>query len=306
MQETQRTFTVPESPSSRGTLQLFSRYWSPETACKATVFGVHGICEHSGRYARFAEDLCRNGYALRMIDLRGHGKSEGPRAHVQRFDQYLEDIDAVLAELEREGAYPDFLLGHSMGAAIMGLYGALRRPPVKGVVLSAPPVIVGGPMMPLLRYLALTVSRLLPGLRLVKMNTPVLMKFGAKYLSHDPRVVEDFRNDPLVYRGRLSTRLAGEVLQASRRLRKVAGRFQAPLLLLHGTGDVIARSSGSELFHRLAGSHDKTLKLYPGFYHEVLGETERDRVIADVIAWLDAHFDACSESNDADVADATP
>ncbi|GAB6167212.1 alpha/beta hydrolase [Thermostilla marina] len=301
MQETQRTFTVPDTPAGRGTLQLFSRHWSPETPCKATVFGVHGICEHSGRYARLAEDLTRAGYALRMIDLRGHGKSEGPRAHVQRFDQYLDDVDAVLSELEAEGAYPDFLLGHSMGAAIMGLYGALRRPPVKGIILSAPPVIVGGPMMPLLRYVALTISRLFPGLRLVKMNTPVLMKFGAKYLSHDPRVVDDFRNDPLVYRGRLSTRLAGEVLQASRRLRKVAARFQTPLLLLHGTGDVLARAGGSELFHRLAGSHDKTLKLYPGFYHEVLSETERDRVVADVIAWLDTHLEPSNADDASDV-----
>lgn len=285
----QRWFTVPDRTSAGNTLRLFSRYWRPERPVRAEIFGIHGVCEHCGRYQHLAEDLTRAGYSLRMIDLRGHGQSGGPRAYVERFDHFLDDVSDVLETLQNEEDWrPDFLFGHSMGAAIMGLFGAERRPEVRGVILSGLPVVVGGRLMPILRTAAIWLSRRFPRLRLVKMNTPVLMQFGARYLTHDPKVIEDFRRDPLVYRGRLSMRLAGELLQATRRLHTAAERFELPLLLLHGTGDVLARSRGSELFYRRAASSDKTLQLYPDFYHEVINELDRDRVVADLLAWLAA------------------
>jgi acylglycerol lipase len=263
-------------------LELFEQSWLPERDPAASVVVVHGINEHGGRYARLAEDLNHRGYAAYTVDLRGHGRSQGDRALILAFDEYLSDVEALLERVAaRQPGKPIFLLGHSMGGAIVALLSILRPPRVRGVILSAPAVLIAGNVFPILRRVAAFVSMVWPTLRVTRM--------GCRFISRDPAVVEAFRNDPLVFHGRFPVRTGAEILRAAKRIQNDAQRITLPLLVMHGTGDIVTDPKGSRLLVSRASSDNKTLQLYTGLYHDIFSEPERDQVVADLIAWLDGH-----------------
>lgn len=269
-------FNTRDGPS------LFEQWWLPDGDPAAAVVVVHGINEHSGRYAGLAADLNRRGYAVFTMDLRGHGRSEGDRALIRSFDQYLDDLEILLARVAaRQPGKPLFLFGHSMGGAIVALLAITRPPKVRGLILGAPAVLIAGNVFPVLRRLASLASAVWPTLRLVRM--------GCRFISRDPAVVEGFRSDPLVFHGRFPVRTGAEILRAAQRIQRGMDQLQLPLLVLHGTADFVTDPKGSRLLAARAGSTDKTLRLYRGLYHELLSEPEREQVLADLLAWLDAH-----------------
>lgn len=262
-------------------LKLHETLWSIESSPKAIVVLVHGITDHGGRHADFAARLNQQGYAVCAIDLRGHGKSQGARIWVESFDQYLADLDLLTRRvLERYTDRPVFLLGHSMGGAIVALFAERYRPAVAGIILVAPALGVSDRVFPLLRRLAPLASRLLPRLRIVRL--------GGSGLSRNPEVVEQFRVDPLVFHGRIPVRTGNEVLQIGRRIAEAAGDFHLPLLILHGTADSVTDPAASQRFVEQAASADKKLILYEGLYHDLFREPEKDQVYGDLLAWLDA------------------
>ncbi|MFZ5828541.1 MAG: alpha/beta hydrolase [Planctomycetota bacterium] len=267
-------------------LDLCWQAWLPAGAAKAVVAVVHGIFEHGGRYGDFGQFLAAHGYAAYVYDHRGHGRSQGPRAMIWSIDHLVSDLDRFLAFLRsRHAGLPLFVFGHSMGGQVTALWairaeaGSVDASDVRGIVLSAPAVIVGNKVFPLLRRLASLFSRLTPRLRLVRM--------GSRYLSRDPEVVRRFREDPLVFHARFPVRTGAEALAAAERIEQNMESIHLPLLILHGTGDEVADAEGSRLLHRRAGTTDKTLKLYDGLYHEVLSEPERGQVMQDILEWLE-------------------
>lgn len=264
-------------------LRLHQCCWLPEGDPVAAVIVVHGLTEHGGRYAGLAGALSGHGYAVYAVDLRGHGKSEGSPAFIRAFDDHLADVALLVDRVRsRQPGKPLFLFGHSMGGAILALWAITRQPEVGGLVLSAPPVRVGDNMFPILRRLAGILSRLAPRLRITRL--------GAKMLSRDPEVVAQFQGDPLVFHGRFPVRTGAEILRAGRQIEASMEDLRCPLLLLHGTGDVVTDSAGTEDLFTRAGSRDKTLKLYPGLYHDLLHEPEKEEVTADIVQWLNARL----------------
>jgi alpha-beta hydrolase superfamily lysophospholipase len=131
-----------------------------------------------------------------------------------------------------------------------------------------------------LRRLAAFFSVVWPTLRVTRM--------GCRFISRDLAVVEAFKNDPLVFHGRFPVRTGAEILRAAKRLQTSVEAVRLPLLILHGTADLVTDPNGSRQLYAGAASADKTLRLYPGLYHEVLSEPEREQVLADLLAWLDA------------------
>lgn len=264
---------------SRDGLTLYQQSWLPEADCRAVVVVIHGINEHSGRYARLAADLNRQGYAVYGMDLRGHGKSEGRRAWISSFDEFLDDIEILLDRVaQRQPGKPIFLLGHSMGGLVVAWLAISRPPQVDGLIFSGPAILVGGKVFPVLRRLAAFFSRVWPSLRLVRM--------GYRFISRDPRVVEDFKNDPLVFHGRFPVRTGAEILRVAKLVQRRMAEIRLPLLIMHGTADIVADADGSRRIYDLASSTDKTLRLYDGLYHEIFNEPQRDRVVSDLITWL--------------------
>jgi alpha-beta hydrolase superfamily lysophospholipase len=244
---------------------------------------VHGYAEHSGRYAHVGDFLAERGYAVHAFDLRGHGRSPGPRVFVRSFDEYLTDLRALASDLtDRYHGAPLALLGHSMGGTIVALAAAERDPRVDAVLLSGAGLPAPGRGRRLMVLLLRLVGRFFPRLRLIKLK--------AADVSRDPEVVRMYDEDPLVYRGRMPMGLLSAMFNAGRRIDAETEQVDAPLLAMHGTADALTQPEGSRRFVDRASSHDKTLRLYDGLYHEILNEPERERVLADIGAWLDARF----------------
>jgi acylglycerol lipase len=263
-----------------GDTNLFGRAWLPDANPRAIVVISHGLGEHGGRYAHLAERLVAGGFAVYAVDHRGHGRSEGPRANIERFDYLVSDLGSFIGRAQRE--HPDrpaVLLGHSMGGAI-ALACALRYETVlRGLVLSAPALAVSE---------AVPVHRLL----LVKLLSAISANTGAMTLppsavSRDPAVVRAYEQDPLVFHKAIPARTLAELLKAQDYLRQHAHELRLPVLIQHGTADALVPLAATHpLYQHLGQSSRRTLQVYEGLFHEIYNEPERDRVIADLEAWL--------------------
>ena len=260
-------------------LVLYESGWLPDDEPAAVLVVVHGVVEHCGRYAEMAQALNRHGVAVYGFDLRGHGRSEGDRIWVNRFDRYVADLGTYLDRIrDRHPNLPRFLFGHSMGGTIAGLFAVERPDAVAGLVLSAPALVVPNERFPLLRRLAAVGSVLFPRLRLVRL--------GGSMLSSNPEVVAQFQADPLVFHGRMPTRTGHEILQAGERLLRQSERLAVPLLILHGRADLVTSPDGSRELHARSKSTDKTLKLYDDLYHDLPREPKKEQIFAEIAEWL--------------------
>ncbi|MCU0571213.1 MAG: lysophospholipase [Oculatellaceae cyanobacterium Prado106] len=126
------------------------------------------------------------------------------------------------------------------------------------------------------------IGQLLPRLPTIKLNDAAI--------SRDSEIVRRYQADPLVYHGRFPARTLACILGAIDEIQARAGELDLPLLVLHGTGDRLTNPEGSRRFYAKAGSQDKTLNLYDGFYHELLNEPERMQVLSDIESWLREHL----------------
>lgn len=249
----------------------------PCPAPRARVVLVHGYAEHMGRYAHVIEALNGAGFEVHAFDLRGHGRSEGVRGHVLRFQDYLDDLDLFLAELPQD-ALPLFLLGHSLGGLLSLRYVLDRPDACVALAVSSPYLHIATDVHFLKEAVANAASHLAPTL-LTK--SPI----EAKALSHDPAVVEAYIADPLIFKT-FNARWFFEAREAQEEVLKRAGEVRLPVLMLIGSADPIAEPARSkEVFERL-GSADKTLRIYDDFFHEVLNEVGKERVIRDLVGWL--------------------
>ena len=264
-------------------LVLHEYGWLPDDEPAAVLVVVHGVVEHCGRYAEMAEALNRHGVAVYGFDLRGHGRSEGDRVWVSRFDRYVADLGRYVDRIrDRHPEVPRFVFGHSMGGTIAGLAAVERPDAISGLVLSAPALVVPNERFPLLRRLAAVGSVLFPRLRLARL--------GGSMMSSDPEVVAQFQADPLVFHGRMPTRTGYEILQAGERLLRQSERLRVPLLILHGKADVVTSPGGSRELHTRSESTDKTLKLYDDLYHDLPREPKKGQLFAEMAQWLTARL----------------
>jgi alpha-beta hydrolase superfamily lysophospholipase len=260
-------------------LRLYTQHWAPEETPQALVALVHGYGEHSGRYDHVAQVFVEQGAAVHAYDQRGYGRSEGPRAYVDDFDRYLDDLAQFLDRVQKQQPdRPLFLFGHSMGGLVVLKYVLDRHPSVRGLVLSGPAIEINPDLAPLLRRAAQVLGRLFPTLPTTRSPE------GA--ISRDPEVVEEAKNDPLNYHGRVLARTGAEMLRAGEKVRDRLEEVTDPFLVLHGTADTLASPEWSERLYDRAASDDKTIKLYDGLYHETFNEPERETVLNDLTEWI--------------------
>lgn len=265
-----------------GGVRLFAQHWRPKQGARAVLVVVHGLKDHSNRYAALAERLTAQGFAVHALDLRGHAHSEGIRVYVRQFNDYLADLDRFMAHVRaREAQRPVFLFGHSMGGAIATLYTIDRKPDIAGLALSGAALKYPDDAPGVLRFATRMTSALLPESGVFQLD---LDKF-----SRDPQVVADAKSDPLVYQPGAPARTAAAVLDAISRIQDHMEDVSVPLLAMHGAADKVTPPEGSKELYARARSTDKTLKLYEGLFHDILHEPEKDRVAGDLVAWLTAH-----------------
>ncbi len=261
---------------------LYWRCWLPDGEVKAVILVAHGLGEHISRYHNLVNKVVPLGYAVYGLDHRGHGKSEGQRAYIDRFESYIKDLHTLYQMVHKE--HPDkkvFLYGHSMGGLIATAYALQHQHDLVGLVISAPALKPGEGISPAIIAMARILSAVTP-----RMGVQAL---DSSYISQDKAVVEAYDKDPLVYRGKITARLGSELFSTMKAVEPHLQSITIPLLILQGTEDKLVNQSGAKALYEKAGSKDKTLKIYEGFYHEVHNEPGRDRVFSDMGVWLADH-----------------
>lgn len=264
---------------ARGT-EVFWRRWRSD-APHGRVVLVHGYGEHGGRYAHLAARLADSGYEVAAPDHRGHGRSGGRPVAVESFDDYVADLHRLTEALSAQGPpLPTVMLGHSMGGLIAMAFALEHEEELAGLILSAP-ALLAPRMSPMALRAGRLLARLAPDVGTVSL--PV------RRISRTPEVVDAYHRDPYVRRRRVRARLGAEMLRVMADAAARMDRLRLPVLLLQGTDDALVDPGAARYVHEHIGSPDRTLIEYPGLYHEIFNEPERERVIDDVLGWLAAH-----------------
>jgi len=262
--------------SADGTKLAF-RAW-PTAAAQATFAVVHGLGEHSGRYARFAEGMARHGMSTYALDLRGHGESEGQRGHVDSWSQWTDDVSAFVSHVEHLVGAEVVPLGHSFGgAALLSTVLAAKLPNSKRFAVSSPALKLRLQAPAWKAAIAPYASKIVP--RLAMDN-----EVDAAAVSRIPEVVAAYRNDPLVH-SRISSRMYTEWQNATVDILGRAGQIKIPFLILAGTADPLIDPEGSRRLHELAPSLSE-LDMLEGRYHEPFNDLGSDEVFQLVADWM--------------------
>ena len=273
--------TIEEQATFRsaGDLSISYRSWRTAGPARGVVVIVPGFNSHSGYYGWVAEQLIALGLSVYAVDLRGRGKSDGERFYVTQFSDYLSDVTGMVnLATVREPGLPVFILGHSAGGVLSCLYTVDHQSELAGLICESFAFQTPAPDFAL---------AVLKGLGHVFPHAHVL-RLKNEDFSRDPAVVAAMNADPLIAHETQPTQTVAELVRADERLKNEFSRITLPVLILHGTADKAAKSSGSQAFFDAAGSTDKTLKLYEGHFHDLLN----DIVMADVTKWIDARLAA--------------
>ena len=275
---------MPETRSlmlkMRDGTQLHCADYFPASPAHSGIVFMHGLGEHSGRYAHLAEYFCARGFAVRTYDHRGHGKSSGKRGDIPHQDSFLDDAQHVMHDWQAScptSVTRQLLLGHSMGGLFAAKFALSKMCVLDGLILSAPAVAIY--MNFVERSLLKVLSTLAPALTLSN-------GLKTKYLSHDPKVVTSYLADALVH-DRISARLLNSMLITMHDVFTHASSLVVPTLLLVAGQDKLVDSSGSLRFAQASPENYLRLHTYDNLYHEIFNELDAKAVFDDVGIWLD-------------------
>jgi acylglycerol lipase len=261
-----------------GGLDIYRQSWTPAGEPAGIVVIAHGAGEHSGRYRHVAARLVAEGMAVHALDHRGHGRSGGPRALIDRMASAVTDLDALVVQAQGEQpGRPVFLLGHSMGGTVALCYALEHQDRLSGLILSGPLAALDAAPAPM-RVLSRVLSALTPRLPLIAVDPSLI--------SRDPAVVEAYVQDPLVHHGKLPARTVAELARAIESFPQSVRAITVPTLIMYGTEDRLCPPRGSVMLSERIGAADRTLTAYEGLYHEILNEPEQARVLDELAVWL--------------------
>jgi len=258
-------------------LKLFGQSWQPENETNAVINLIHGIGEHSTRYAGMAEYYTERGMAIYAIDYRGHGKSEGKRGHTPSYENLMQDIDLLLDYSEKDNnCQKRFLYGHSLGGNLVINYVLRRKPNLTGLIASSPWLILGFDPPKWQMKMANIVKNIFPAL---SQKTG----FHKEDLSKNLKNIELYEKDDLVH-DKITVKLFVDAYDAAQWALDNAKEMSVPFLLMHGDEDKMTSPEGSKEF---ASKSEKTqLKIWEGFYHEIHNEEGNEKVYNWVIDWV--------------------
>ncbi len=264
-------------------VNIFAEGWEPTVIQpKGVVCLVHGLGEHTSRYAHVAEAFGKDGLILFGADLRGHGRSGGPRGHISSIEDFMQGIDLLLEQAHtRYPNLPIILYGHSLGGILVLHYSLLHKPAIKGVIATSSGLHTALENQKVKIALAKVLGSIAP-------KTLIASGLDAKSISRDEKVVQTYLNDPLVH-DKISFGFGRVMLDVTGWTLAHAGEFPLPLLLMHGKADAIAFPSSSAEF--AAPLKERcTLVLWDGAYHELHNEPEKNEVFKTMTLWMDARL----------------
>jgi alpha-beta hydrolase superfamily lysophospholipase len=264
-----------------GGLKIFTRTWRPAGPPRGVVVIVPGFNAHSGMYTWAADQFTGRGLAVDAIDLRGRGRSDGERFYVEKFEDYANDVSTLvdLAKSQNPGL-PVLLLGHSAGGVVSCLYALEHQDEIAGLICESFAHELPAPDFALAVFKGL--SHVAPHAHILKLKNETF--------SRNPEFVAQMNADPLIANEKQPTQTMAAMVRADERLKEAFPQITLPVLILHGTADKNAKPAGSKRFFEKAGSTDKTLKMYDGYFHDPLNDVGKEVVMADIQSWIDAHL----------------
>jgi len=263
--------------------QLYYRVWKPDGAAKAVLVIVHGVGEHIDRYKNFTNVLPGHGYAVFGFDLRGHGRSDGKRGHIQSWEEYRGDLRNFFKLVyDQAPDLPVFLFGHSLGSLIALDY-LLRYPEgLKGAIISGNALLPTEAAPPMLKMIAKALSGISPAFTM-----KVTLKGDS--LSRNPEEAQAYEKDPMVHWQR-TARWGTECLQEIEWIDCRASEIKIPMLFVHGGCDPLVSVEGTRDYFERISFPDKTLYVYPDCLHEPHNDLEYQKEISDILGWMDVHL----------------
>jgi alpha-beta hydrolase superfamily lysophospholipase len=266
--------------SSTDGLQLYFQTWLPDESMKALIVLVHGFNDHSGRYSNLINHMVTKGIGICGYDLRGHGRSQGKRGHVQEWVFFRNDLQRFLDKTYL--TYPEtpiILMGHSMGGLIVLNY-LIHHPEEKiSMVITSSPLMAQPDISPLVVLISKILSRIWPAFS-------VNARLNKTVLSRNPEVITAYQEDPLIH-DTGTARLGTELTKTIDWTQAHAQNFSQPLLMYHGDADALVPIEGTQLFFKNAGSATKDLYIYPGGFHELHNDLDYKQVFSDLTNWID-------------------
>ncbi len=267
-----------ETFESAGKAKIFLRSWMPEGPPRAVVVICHGVNSHGGQYLWAGEQFARAGLAAYALDLRGRGRSEGERFHVEAIADYVADVaGAVKIAKSRNAGLPVFLLGHSAGGVTSAVYTLENQDELAGFICESFAFQVPAPGFALAA---------IKGLSHIAPRLPVL-KLKNEDFTRDPVALAALNADPLIANETQPAITVAALVRADERLKEEFPLITLPVFILHGTADKATVPAGSQYFYDTVGSSDRTLKLYEGHFHDLLNDVGKEIVMADILAWID-------------------
>ena len=261
-------------------LSIYHQSWLPDGDPKGAIMLVHGLGEHSGRYRHVAARLNAAGYAVHALDHRGHGRSEGKRAFVKSYGEFMADLIQYRAHVEgRHPGMPFVVLGHSMGGNLAMGHVLDHQEGVAGLALSGAALKPGDDFSPTQIKIFSVIAKIAPGFK--------PQGLSAESISRDPAVVAAYQADPLVYQGKIPAGLGAALFAAMDRFPGRYPSLRLPVLVMHGTEDQLTNIEGSRELEQLATNATVTAHYYDGLYHEIFNEPEQEQVLDDLVGWLD-------------------
>ncbi len=264
-------------------IRVFSREWRPRAqSLRAAVCLIHGIGEHSGRYAGFAKEMSDQGFGVAAFDLRGHGRSSGKRGHTPSFEALLRDIDRALEQTTRRfSGAPLFLYGQSMGGNLALNYAIRRQPSIAGVIATSPWLRLAFEPSDYIVKLGRMMNRIFPSFSSSN-------RLDIKGISRDSNIVRSYHSDPLVH-DRISARMYVSCYEAGEWALEHASECVIPVLLMHGTADRITSIEASQQFAERADQYC-TFRMWKGFYHEIHHEPQHEEALSYMSSWMEMNL----------------
>src|SRR6201999_4537314 len=232
-----------------GGVRIVYDVWTPDTAPRAVVVLSHGLGEYARRYDHVAQRFAEAGLATYALDHRGPVRSGGKRVLVRDISEYTADFDTLVKIATREHPGVKCIgLGHSMGGGIVFAYGVERPDNYDLMVLSGPAVAAQDQVSPLLAFAAKALGSIVPGLPAQELDVDAI--------SRDPAVVTAYKEDPLVYHGKVPAGIGRALLLVGETMPQRAPALTAPLLVVHGSDDRLIPVAGSHRLVECVGSTD--------------------------------------------------
>ena len=249
--------------------RLFYRFQSGSPG-KQPLLLIHGHGEHSGRYLKFFDRLRDLETPIAAFDLRGCGRSSGSPGDINRFEDYLDDVGALLRFLEKKYSVkpPIQLFGHSLGGLIAFSWALKNFGQISKLILSSP--LMGLPHEGMVRILTRLLNPVLPHWVI---HNPV----RAPSLTHDPEEIRSYREDALIRR-KITVRLVSQMIRYISLFQSGEVSVPFPVYILMAEKDQIVRPEATmDLYSRISAPA-KELEVFPGYYHEIFNETGQDKV----------------------------